>query len=63
MPQADTKQIVKEIQSVIDSLTKYSEEAKSELFLNGYDTSSSFLHFSSEGKMSTYEELKKACAN
>jgi hypothetical protein len=37
MPQADTKQIVKEIQSVIDSLTKYSKKPN-RAFLNGYDT-------------------------
>jgi ketosteroid isomerase-like protein len=62
MKKLDTNEIAKEVKSVSDSLTRYSEKAQLELFFNGYDNSLAFSHFSSEGKMRNYEELKKICA-
>jgi ketosteroid isomerase-like protein len=61
MQEVDTNQIAKEVKNVLNSLTRYSEEAQLDLFLNGYDKSPSFLHFSSDGKMRNYEELKEIC--
>ena len=61
MQEVDTNQIAKEVKNVLNSLTRYSEEAQLDLFLNGYDKSPSFLQFSSDGKMRNYEELKEIC--
>jgi hypothetical protein len=62
MQKVDTNAVAKEVKSVSDSLTRYSENAQLELFFKGYDNSPAFLHFSGEGKMRNYEELKKICA-
>jgi hypothetical protein len=62
MQKVDTNAIAKEVKSVSDSLTRYSENGQLELFFKGYDNSPTFSHFSSEGKMRNYEELKKICA-
>ncbi|HET7003297.1 MAG TPA: nuclear transport factor 2 family protein, partial [Puia sp.] len=61
MKNADINSIAREVKSISDSLTRYSEEAQLDLFLSGYDSSPSFLHFSGEGTMRNYEELKKIC--
>ncbi len=61
MQKVDTNQVAKDVKTVLDGLTRYSEEAQLELFLNGYDKSPSFVHFSSDGKMRNYEELKEIC--
>ena len=61
MQEVDTNQVAKDVKTVLDSLTRYSEEAQLDLFLNGYDKSPSFVHFSSDGKMRNYEELKEIC--
>ena len=61
MQNVDTNQVAKDVKTVLDGLTRYSEEAQLEFFLNGYDKSPSFAHFSSDGKMRNYEELKEIC--
>jgi hypothetical protein len=53
--------IIKEVKSVFDKMTRYSEEAQLDSFLSCYDNSPGFLHFSGDGKMRNYEELKKIC--
>ena len=61
MQDVDTNRVTKEVKSALDSLTRHSEDAQLDLFLSGYDSSPSFLHFSSDGKMRNYEELKEIC--
>ena len=58
MQEVIANQVVKDVKTLLDRLTRYSEEAQLDLFLNGYDKSPSFVHFSSDGKMRNYEELK-----
>ena len=53
--------IIREVKTVFDELSKYSEEAQLNSFLSCYDNSPSFLHFSGDGKMRNYEEFKKIC--
>src|SRR6266496_3041801 len=53
--------ILKEVKTVFDKMTRYSEEAQLDSFLSCYHNSPGFLHFSGDGKMRNYEELKKIC--
>ena len=53
--------IIKEVKSVFDKMSRYSEEAQLDSFLSCYDNSPTFLHFSGDGKMRNFEELKKVC--
>ena len=62
MTEAESAHIVKEVTDVFEKMTEYSERAQSDLFLSCYDNSPTFLHFSSDGKMRNYEELKKICS-
>jgi hypothetical protein len=62
MTEAETHNIEKNVKAVFDKMFDYSEGAKSDLFLSCYDTSSDFLHISSDGTMRNYEEYKKICA-
>jgi SnoaL-like domain len=57
----ESDHIIKEVKKVFDKITKYSEEAQLDSFLSCYDNSPTFLHFSGDGKMRNYEELKKIC--
>jgi len=61
MQNVDASQVEKEVKSIADSLTRYSEKAQLDLFLKGYDDSPSFSHFSGDGKRRNYEELKNVC--
>ncbi len=61
MTEAESDHIVKEVKGVFDKMTEYSEGAQSDLFLNCYDNSPTFLHFGSDGQMRNYEEFKKIC--
>jgi hypothetical protein len=61
MTKAESDNIIKEVKSFFDNLAEYSEKGKLDLFLSCYDDSLSFLHFSSDGKMRNYEDLKKIC--
>ncbi len=61
MNRVQSDEIIKEIKAVSKKITRYSEEAKLDSFLSYYDSSPNFLHFSSDGKMSNYEEIKEAC--
>ena len=63
MTETETHDIEKNVKSIFDKITKYSAEAQLDLFLSCYDNSSTFLHFSSDGKMRNYEEFKKICAD
>ena len=62
MTETETHDIEKNVKSVFDKITEYSEGAQLDLFLGCYDNSPTFLHFSSDGKMRNYEEFKKICA-
>ena len=62
MNEPESDQIIKELKTTSSELTKYSETAQLDSFLNYYDNSPSFLHFSSDGKMRNFEEFKKICA-
>jgi len=62
MTEARSDQIIKEVQSIVNEMAKYSEEAQSDHFLNFYDDSPTFLHLSGDGKMRNYEEFKKICS-
>jgi hypothetical protein len=53
--------IIKEVKNVFDKMSRYSEEARLDFFLSYYDNSPTFLHFSGDGKMRNFEELKKVC--
>lgn len=57
----ESDQIIKEVKTVFDELSKYSEEAQLNCFLSCYDNSLAFSHFSSDGKMRNYEEFKMIC--
>ena len=61
MTEAETNDIIKTVKGIFDKIIKYSENAHLDLFLSYYDNSPTFLHFSSDGKMRNYEELKKIC--
>jgi len=61
MTEAETHDIEKNVKDMFDKITDYSERAQLDLFLSCYDNSPTFLHFSSDGKMRNYEELKKIC--
>lgn len=62
MSEAESDHIIKEVKNVFDEITKYSERAQLDSFLICYDNSTTFLHFSADGKMRNYEELKKICS-
>ena len=53
--------IIKEVKTIFDELSKYSEEGQLNPFLSCYHNSPAFLHFSADGKMRNYEEFKKIC--
>ena len=57
----ESDSIIKEVKTVFDELSKYSEEAQLNSFLCCYDNSPAFLHFSGDGKMRNYEQFKKIC--
>jgi SnoaL-like domain len=61
MTEAESNNIVKGIKDIHEKLTEYSEKAQLDSFISCYDNSSTFLHFSSDGKMRNYEEFKKIC--
>ena len=61
MTEAESSSIENEIRNVSDKITGYSERAELDSFLSFYDNSPEFLHFSSDGTMRNYEELKKIC--
>ena len=62
MTETQTHDIVKDVKGTLDKMTEYSERAQSDLFLSYYDNSPTFLHFSGDGRMRTYDEFKKTCA-
>jgi hypothetical protein len=62
MTEAESAHIVKDVKDIFDKMTEYSERAQLDLFLSCYDNSPTFLHFSSDGEMRNYEELKKICS-
>ena len=57
----ESDRIIKEVKTVLDELSKYSEEGQLNSFLSCYDNYPAFLHFSGDGKMRNYEEFKKIC--
>lgn len=59
----ESDNIIKEVRTASDELTKYSEEAQLNSFLSYYDNSPAFLHVSSDGKMRNYEEFKNVCGD
>jgi ketosteroid isomerase-like protein len=59
--ETEIQDIEKNVKSVFDKMTEYSEDAELDLFLSCYDNSPTFLHFSSDGKMRNYQEFKKIC--
>ena len=61
MAKIESADIIKEVKSVFDTFGKYSEEAQLDSILSCYDDSADFIHFSADGKMRNYEELKKIC--
>jgi hypothetical protein len=61
MTKAESDNIIQEVKAVFDKMAKYSEEAQLDSFLSCYDHSPAFLHFSADGKMRNFEELKKVC--
>jgi len=61
MPENKSDHIIKEVKTVFDELSKYSEKAQLSSFLSCYHNSPAFLHFSGDGKMRNYEEFKKVC--
>jgi len=61
MTEANTYDIIKDIKSSHEKLTEYSEKAELDSFVSCYDSSETFLQFSSDGKMRNYEEFKKIC--
>ena len=61
MTEAETHDIARKVKGIFDKLTEYSEKARLDLFLSGYENSPDFFHISSDGKMRNYEDLKKIC--
>src|SRR5215831_13952698 len=62
MTDAESNHVIKEVKSLSDRITKYSEEAQLDLLLSCYDDSRAFLAFSSDGHMRNYAEFKKICS-
>ena len=58
MTEAESHDVTKEVKGVFDKLGKYSEQSQVDSFLDCYDNSPSFLHFSADGKMRNYKEFK-----
>jgi hypothetical protein len=61
MAAAESDHLVKEVKSLFDKLTEYSEGAQLGPFISFYDNSQTFLHIGSDGKMRNYEEFKIIC--
>ena len=61
MTEAESNQIIKEVRTVMDKLTEFSQRAQSDSFLSCYDDSPTFLAISSDGVMRDYPEFKKIC--
>jgi ketosteroid isomerase-like protein len=62
MTGTESDHIAKDIKSLFDKMTEYSERAQTDSFMGCYFNSPTFLHLSSDGKMRNYEEFKKICA-
>lgn len=61
MTEAGSENIVKDVKDTYDKITEYSKKAHLDSFLSYYDDSLDFLSISADGKMSNYEEFKRAC--
>jgi hypothetical protein len=61
MTESEADHIAKDVKSIFDKMTEYSEGAQSDSFLSCYDNSPTFLHLSSDGKMRNYEAFKNIC--
>jgi ketosteroid isomerase-like protein len=61
MNEAEIQEIIKKVKGVFEKMTEYSEVAELDSFINCYDNSPTFLHFSSDGKMRNYQEFKEIC--
>ncbi|MCU0289431.1 MAG: nuclear transport factor 2 family protein [Acidobacteria bacterium] len=61
MTKEESDNIIKEVKSHYEKITEYSQKARVDSFLSYYDDSPDFLSFASDGKMSNYEEFKRAC--
>jgi ketosteroid isomerase-like protein len=61
MTNTEADNIVNEVKRIYDEITGYAEKTQLDSFLSYYDDSSDFMSFSSNGKMSNFEEFKKAC--
>jgi hypothetical protein len=62
MTEAESHDIEELVKVVADKMAEYSERGQLAPFLSCYDSSSHFLHFSSDGKMRNYESFKKICS-
>lgn len=61
MNEAEIQEIIKKVKDVFEKMTEYSEDAELDPFINCYDNSPNFMHFSSDGKMRNYQEFKEIC--
>src|ERR1700737_1656767 len=61
MTEAESDHIIKDVKSIYNRITEYSEKAQGDSFLSCYDNSPTFLAFGGDGKMRNYEEFKKVC--
>jgi hypothetical protein len=61
MSPMDKDRILAETKSMFSNLTRYSESAKLDSFLDCYQDSPDFIQIAGDGKMNDYLEFKKLC--
>jgi ketosteroid isomerase-like protein len=61
MTETESDNIIKNVKDSYTKITEYSKNAQLDSFLGCYDNSPNFLSIGADGKMSNYEEFKKAC--
>ena len=62
MTESETSSIIHAVKAVLERMTAYSEKAQLDLLLSCYDNTPTFLHFSGDGQMRNYDELKRVCS-
>ena len=63
MNNAESGNIMKDVNECYDKLTEHASKAQLEPFLSYYHDSPDFLSFSADGKLSNYDQFKKACSD
>ena len=62
MTEAESENIADDVKNIYYKITEHSKKAHLDSFLSFYDDSPNFLSISADGKMSNYDEFKRACS-